>query len=66
MSYDYEIWLNVMKKKIQSRKQNLNRPYWETDGRNATQWNRMKGQTADTKYTHIFSKPNKWRTEIIQ
>lgn len=26
----------------------------------------MKGQTADVKYTYIFSKPNKWGTEITQ
>lgn len=41
------------KKIIQSRKQNVNQSYRETDNRNATQWNKMKGQSADGKYTYV-------------
>lgn len=70
MSYDYELAENLAqhserRKKIQSRKQNVNQSYRETDNRNATQWNKMKGQSADGKYTYV-SEPNKWRTKIVQ
>lgn len=70
--YELELWISWksgsmrLKKKIQSNKQVVNQSYWETDDRNVTQWNRMKGQSVDAKYTYIISKPKKWKTEIIQ
>lgn len=66
MSYDYELAGNLAECNGKKNPEREAKSYQETDDRNATQWNRMKRQTVDAKYTYISSEPNKCRTEIIQ